>query len=399
MILSTPITDAAIRRHSADLSISELRDPRRPIRFRWAKCRSRGSVHLVIHVNGKSRWRKVAPWPAVPVSQVLDDLPRKISALMDDAAATVQSSEFVNFADLLRWHGDRVAKSRSLSASRRAAVASQIRRQLLPLFGALSLHSSRDDIDQVVQQYQQRFMVDTVRAGWGILKKASKDARRLAMITHDPLAGLAFSDLITRRPIQRPGRLRPSHAPDVLAKLAAAPRDAAMLCLLALLHGTRIGETRLAQWREFDLAPGGCWHIPADHTKPRRGHVIPLSPLAISVLQRHQARQRAAGYRGVYLFPACRSASAIGARDATRMVATVSGGQWRAHDLRKLARTRWTDQGTDHHVGESLINHAPGKLAGIYINSSMREQQRQAIELYHEWLSGCDQCGWLHAPV
>lgn len=397
MILSTPITDAAIRRHSADLSVFELRDPRHPIRFRWAKCRLRGSVHLVVHARGKSIWRKVAPWPSVTVSQVLSDLPRMISSLIADPSAPVQASEFVSFADLLRWHGDRVAKSRSLSKSRRDAVASQIRSQLLPLFGAMTLHPSRDDLDQVMQQYQQQYMVDTVRAGWGVLKKASKDARRLEMLSHDPLAGLAFSDLITRRPVRRPGRLRPSHAAGVLAKVTDSPDTAAMLCLLALLHGTRIGETRLAQWREFDLVPGGCWYIPAAHTKPRREHVIPLSPLAIGLLLRYQARQRAAGYRGVYLFPAFNAPRAIGARDATRLVAEVSEGQWCAHDLRKLARTRWTDQGTDHQVGESMINHAPGKLAGIYINSSMREQQRQAIELYHAWLAPLAPAGLLPA--
>ena len=52
MILTASITDAAIRRHSANPEIHELRDPRHPIRFRWAKCRQRGSVHLLslIHI-------------------------------------------------------------------------------------------------------------------------------------------------------------------------------------------------------------------------------------------------------------------------------------------------------------------------------------------------------------
>ncbi|WP_339023762.1 site-specific integrase [Aeromonas salmonicida] len=386
MIVSTAITDAAIRRHSTDLSVTELRDPRRPIRFRWSKCRERGSVMLVVYTRGASIWRKVAPWPAVPMAQVVDDLPRMISSLIADPAAPVKASEFVTFAHLLRWYDDRVAKSRQLSKARRDAIASQIRRQLLPYFGEMSLHPSRDDLDQVMQQYQQQYMIDTVRAGWGVLRKAAKQARKLELISHDPLAGLSFSDLITHKPVQRPGRLRPSQAPAVLAQLAAAGQGAAMLCLLALMHGTRIGETRLAQWREFDLVPGGCWYIPATHTKSRREHVIPLSPHALAVLMRYRAQQQTTGYRGVYLFPAAHSGQAIGSRDATRLVRSVSGGQWRAHDLRKLARTRWTDQGTDHQVGESLINHALGKLAGIYINSSMRDQQRQAIELYHAWL-------------
>lgn len=387
MILTASITDAAIRRHSANPKIHELRDPRHPIRFRWAKCRQRGSVHLVLHIRGEARWRKIAPWPSVPAATVVADLPRMISSLIADPAAAVAMSELVTFADLLRWHGDRVAKSRTLSKSRRAAVASQIKRQLLPLFGELSLHSSRDDLDRVVQQYQQHYVIDTVRAGWVVLKQAAKQARKVALLHHDPLAGLAFGDLVTHKPVQRPGRLRPSQAQSVLAELSGPLTASTMLCLLALLHATRIGETRLAEWREFDLVPGGCWYIPPAHTKSRREHVLPLTPMALELLLRYRASQQAAGYRGVYLFPAASRQGPIGSRDATRAVAAVSGRRWRAHDLRKLARTRFTDQGTDHLVGEVILNHAMGKLAGIYINSSMRDQMREALSLYHDWLA------------
>jgi integrase len=69
---------------------------------------------------------------------------------------------------------------------------------------------------------------------------------------------------------------------------------------IALLVGTRLGETSDAGWAEFDLdgakpqslaVPEGqpTWYIPAEHRKGPRGkkvaHWIPLPPLAVSVLR------------------------------------------------------------------------------------------------------------------
>jgi integrase len=69
---------------------------------------------------------------------------------------------------------------------------------------------------------------------------------------------------------------------------------------VALLVGTRLGETSEAEWTEFDLdgakpqslaVPEGqpMWYIPAEHRKGQRGkkvaHWIPLPSLAVSVLR------------------------------------------------------------------------------------------------------------------
>jgi integrase len=57
----------------------------------------------------------------------------------------------------------------------------------------------------------------------------------------------------------------------------------------AVRHGLRLlphvfvrpGELRLAQWQEFDL-DGRLWTIPADRTKMRRQHRVPLSSQALA---------------------------------------------------------------------------------------------------------------------
>ncbi|UGY18614.1 integrase arm-type DNA-binding domain-containing protein [Bradyrhizobium septentrionale] len=61
------------------------------------------------------------------------------------------------------------------------------------------------------------------------------------------------------------------------------PTTKAALQLIALL-ACRPGELRHATWREFDL-DGCAWEVPAQRTKMRRPHRIPLSTQAVAILK------------------------------------------------------------------------------------------------------------------
>ena len=47
----------------------------------------------------------------------------------------------------------------------------------------------------------------------------------------------------------------------------------------------RIGETVNATWEEFDMG-GGWWTIPAQRTKNKLAHRVPLSPLTLELLEK-----------------------------------------------------------------------------------------------------------------
>jgi integrase len=55
------------------------------------------------------------------------------------------------------------------------------------------------------------------------------------------------------------------------------------LQLMALLF-PRPGELRTAKWSEFDLK-AAVWSIPAERTKMRRAHRVPLAPQAVAILR------------------------------------------------------------------------------------------------------------------
>ena len=76
------------------------------------------------------------------------------------------------------------------------------------------------------------------------------------------------------------------YVPAFVAKVRAAPETVGRLALLfTLLTACRSGETRGAQWEEFDL-DAATWTIPASRMKANREHVIPLSAPALAILDR-----------------------------------------------------------------------------------------------------------------
>ncbi|MCA0405768.1 MAG: site-specific integrase [Proteobacteria bacterium] len=78
------------------------------------------------------------------------------------------------------------------------------------------------------------------------------------------------------------------------------PTTRAALRLLPLVF-TRPSELRLAEWKEFDL-DNAIWIIPANRTKMRREHSVPLSRQALAILHELQALTG----QGRLLFPGLR---------------------------------------------------------------------------------------------
>lgn len=70
------------------------------------------------------------------------------------------------------------------------------------------------------------------------------------------------------------------------------------------------------------------------------------------------------------------------------MFTDLAKGEWSSHDLRKVARTAWTDLGVDYMVGELLLNHAMKDLDATYIHTTAEGLKRQALEAWHKHLDG-----------
>jgi integrase len=71
---------------------------------------------------------------------------------------------------------------------------------------------------------------------------------------------------------------------DFMLKLRSNPSLSAKALELLILTALRSGSVRNAEWSEIDL-DNALWIIPAEHTKARQEHRVPLQPQAIRLLK------------------------------------------------------------------------------------------------------------------
>lgn len=384
--LTVALSDAEIRRHAGG-EVRQLRDTRhREIRFRYSTTdRTRGAWHVVVD----QVWRKAGNYPGISTKTLLATLPAILARRAVDASAKATTTSWSTVGELLAWWLDRMSRDRGLSAKRKASAKSALSCHLLPRLGDLSLGNvSKAELDRrLMWPLQERYALSFVRSVYGVLAVAFRQAMRLEMLPSNPMADLKYTDFVRTRIKPKPARLRGDDLPLLLSALADrfdSEPMAAMLALMMLCHGTRLGETRLARWRNVNLA-SGHWFIPASDTKTKAEHTLPLTEQACALLQRYRACQHADGYNGAFLFPGS-TGSALSASKASTLFTDLAKGEWSSHDLRKVARTAWTDLGVDYMVGELLLNHAMKDLDATYIHTTAEGLKRRALEVWHQHL-------------
>lgn len=382
--LTVKLSDAEILRNAKLEHVRDLRDASLPaLHFRFAKNRTRGSWYFL----NKRQWHRIGAFPDLNTKQVIAALPAVRLRVAADGAASV--SGWVAVGELLDWYGPRMAKSRTLSEKRRAAIKSAISCQLKPRLDDLLIRDvNAQSLDKLLMwPAQAELSLSYVQQLYRLLAVAFRQARKLDLIPSNPMAELKFGNFTTARILPKPARLRDVQVQGLVTLLAGrfdnAPGDA-MLALMMLCHGTRIGETRQSRWADIAMAERE-WFLPATHTKTKTELRVPLTDQVCALLRRYRERQVAQGYEGAFLFPS-RRGKPLSDHQASAVFTRLGQGAWTSHDLRKVARTAWTDLGVDGHIGEMLLNHSLGKIASTYINTQAKEQRRLALVKWHNWL-------------
>ena len=385
--LTIALSDAEIRRHAAS-EVRDLRDARQPaFRFRYKKDRTKGSWYLVVG----SAWNKIANYPDLNTKQMLAALPAVRARLVTEPEAGTAIGTWATVGQLLEWFDDRMGRDRNLSAKRKTTARSVMSKHLRPRLGDLLLSSvNKSEIDQrLMWPLQAELSLEYLRLIFRLLVLAFRQAARLGLIETNPMNAIRFSDFSKTKIKPKAARLRDVQVEEVLTGLAtkfnSAPADA-MLALMMLCHGSRAGETRMAEWPDFSFEERQ-WHIPAEHTKTRCQLTLPLTAQVCALLKRYHLAQASTGYQGKYLFPS-RGGKPLTDSQACAVFTRLAGGEWTSHDLRKVARTGWVDLGVDFLIGELLLNHAMGHNVQAYIHTWVEAGKREALEKWHEWLDG-----------
>lgn len=178
--------------------------------------------------------------------------------------------------------------------------------------------------------------------------------------------------------------------------------------------GQRRGEVTNAQWASFDLDPQRLWTLTSEETKAARSHIVPLSDLALEIINdqpriddpdlAEELRLKGSNQSAaVYVFTTTGSTSLSGFSKAKRQLdaaileimrenansvglnpnAVEPMKQWRVHDLRRSAATHMEDAlGVPPHIVGTVLNHAPASYKGVtavYTRGPLVFERRRAL--------------------
>lgn len=159
--------------------------------------------------------------------------------------------------------------------------------------------------------------------------------------------------------------------------------DIQLALKLILVTAQRPGEVIGAEWTDFDLN-ARWWTIPAEKSKNGLAHRVPLSPLALLILEKVNNKTR-------FLFPSPRDENEhvrINAlSNATRRNKEIFGiDHFTPHDLRRSAVSFMASMGIARIVISKLLNHVESGVIAVYDRHGYDKEKFSAINAWDQRL-------------
>jgi integrase len=177
---------------------------------------------------------------------------------------------------------------------------------------------------------------------------------------------------------------------DFMSKLRSNPSISAKALEFLILTAVRSGSVRQAEWSEIDFEKA-LWVIPAEHTKARQEHRVPLQPQAVTLLK---SLPIMAGSNAIFPSPKGKALSDMalsqlmkGMRERGEL--TVAGVP---HGFRSTFRD-WAAEQTAYpdEIRKAASGHTVGDaVKEAYQRTDLLEKRRN---LMNEWAKFLDQPG------
>ena len=155
---------------------------------------------------------------------------------------------------------------------------------------------------------------------------------------------------------------------------------------LILLTMARKSELLLARWEQVDFDQAE-WHIPAEHSKTGKPHIVFLSSQAVALFKELHAL--AGGSELV--MPGRGSLTKPFAHNAINSALKVAlAGQpipaFTVHDLRRTASTLLHENCWASDVVEKALNHTIGGVRGVYNRAEYAPQRRDMLQFWADYI-------------
>ncbi len=257
------------------------------------------------------------------------------------------------------WKEDRRALDRDLLPEFGHRKAAEIRRrQVIALLDAIKTRGAPILANRTLEIARRIF-------NWGIQKER---------VEHNPCVGIQPFPEQSRDRVLSEAELR-----AVWTALDAKPALVSARFRLLLTTAQRSSEVRTMRWQDVDL-DAGWWTIPAEASKNRLSHRVPLSTLALTILD---GAKEATGGKGLWVFPSSVSAGPVA--DGHKWQAKIrkdSGVAFRPHDLRRTAASHMASMGIGRFTIGRVLNHVETSVTATYDRHSYDQEKRAALDAW-----------------
>jgi len=278
-------------------------------------------------------------------------------------------------------------ESTKLAPSTVAAAQRRLESLVFPWIGTRPVSEiTPPELLEVLRRVESQGKLETAQR----LKQRCGQIFRYAIATgraeRDPSADLRGA-LATPKVRHRAAVTDPAEVGALLRSIEGFSGQFVTHCALRLLPllFVRPGELRHAEWSEIDL-DAAEWRIPAERTKMRRPHLVPLSTQAVAILRELEPLTG----HGRFVFPGIRtirrpiSENTINA--ALRRLG-YSKDEMTGHGFRSLATTLLNEQGWPPDVIERQLAHIErNKVRAAYNRAEHLGERRKMMQAWADYL-------------
>ncbi len=348
----------------------------------------RKSWVYVYHFRGKPRRLTLGSYPQMSVAQAHAAYGEALTALeqgIDPGEKIVSARQALRVAptvrELAEVYIEKWAKPRKGSWKEDQRM---LDKDVLPAWGKLKAADvTRRDVMNLLDKIVARGAPITANRTLEVIRRMYNFA-----IEQDILSATPCIRVRAPAPEQRRDRvLREDEIRTFLAKLEDSKMsESAKLALkLQLYTAQRRGEVVAARWSEIDFT-AKIWTIPAEKSKNRLSHRVPLSEEALQILE--EAYKLSSG--SDWVFPSPRGDNSITDRSVSRAVLRnrehFGIADLTPHDLRRTAASHMTSLGIPRLVVSKILNHADSSVTAVYDRHSYDMEKKNALDSWAAFL-------------
>ena len=363
-----------------------------------------GGMYLLVKPDGARYWRMDYRFAGKRRTLALGVYPTttlsKARARRDEARTLLAEGTDPGVVKRATKRAERLSSENSFETVARECLAKQ-RNRLAPRYFNLLLARLEGDIFpqigsrpvadvdapellEVLRRVEKRGAIETARRLRQICGQVFRYAIAIGIAKYDPSAAL-------RGALSSPGKPRGHKAmplnevPAFLRLLGTYDGDVRTRLALRLMILTfaRTTELRSAQWPEIEDLDGinPLWRIPAERTKMKRQHIVPLASQAVTLL--NELRSLPGSQASPFLFP---SPSREGCISNNTMLYALYRmgyhGRATVHGFRAMASTALNERGFRADVIEHQLAHQEQNAVRAAYNRAEYLGERRTMMKY-----------------